>query len=303
MARGRHRAELDVQPALRQFSRPMASAAVGVLVFAASLGIGTTHLVGDDGAATRAMTVDDSESPSQAATRLGSTSSQASVLQARERIPATRERALPSSDPSTPAPVVIGQRWVATGTSVHSGPSPAHAPTTYLVAYVPIDVTGVIENAWSQVVVDGALGWVDSANLSDSQPVPPTPRATATPGLSGAPCSISRGIESGLTENARAVYRAVCAAHGDSVSSFGGYRAGDPRDHGTGRAVDITVSGEDGWRIARFLQVHAAQLDITYLIYQQQSWRAGNPANRWSPMADRGNPTANHFDHVHVSVS
>jgi len=106
-----------------------------------------------------------------------------------------------------------------------------------------------------------------------------------------------------LTSNARSVYRAVCAAYGGSVSSFGGYRAGDPGDHGSGRAVDIMVSGEPGWTIARFVQAHSRELHVTYVIYQQQIWLAGNPTSQWRTMEDRGSRTANHYDHVHVSVS
>ena len=122
-------------------------------------------------------------------------------------------------------------------------------------------------------------------------------------GVSDTPCSISSSIESHLTSNARSVYRAVCAAFGDPVSSFGGYRAGDGGDHGSGRAVDIMVSGEPGWAIARYVQAHARELGVTYVIYQQQIWLVGNPTSQWEAMEDRGSRTANHYDHVHVSVS
>ena len=98
------------------------------------------------------------------------------------------------------------------------------------------------------------------------------------------------------------MYRAVCAAYGGSVSSFGGLRPGDDGDHGSGRAVDIMVSGEPGWEIARFLQANAGELGISYLIYEQRYWPAGSPAGAWEWMADRGGATANHYDHVHVSV-
>jgi hypothetical protein len=125
----------------------------------------------------------------------------------------------------------------------------------------------------------------------------------ATPGVSNAPCPISSGLEVHLTSNARAVYRAVCAAFGSTVSSFGGYRAGDPGDHGSGRAVDIMVSGAPGWDIARYVQAHARELGVTYVIYQQKIWLAGNPTSQWKAMEDRGSITANHYDHVHVSVS
>lgn len=127
--------------------------------------------------------------------------------------------------------------------------------------------------------------------------------ALVAAGLSGAACPISGSIEAHLTANARAVYRAVCAAFPGVVSSYGGYRAGSPGDHGTGRAVDIMVSGDPGLAIARFVQAHAAALHVTYVIYQQKIWLVGNPTSDWRPMADRGSRTANHYDHVHVSVA
>jgi hypothetical protein len=138
----------------------------------------------------------------------------------------------------------------------------------------------------------------------------PTPQSKAKPqpkrvssGVSGARCSISPSIESHLTSNARSVYRAVCAAFGGSVSAFGGYRAGDPGDHGSGRAVDIMVSGQPGLDIARYVQAHARELHVKYVIYQQRIWLAGHPTSQWRLMEDRGSRTQNHYDHVHVSVS
>jgi hypothetical protein len=125
---------------------------------------------------------------------------------------------------------------------------------------------------------------------------------SAAAGLSAARCPISSSIQSHLTANARAVYRAVCAAFHGTVSSFGGYRAGSSGDHGTGRAVDIMVSGDPGLAIAHYVQAHAEALHVTYVIYQQKIWLAGKPTSQWTPMEDRGSRTANHYDHVHVSV-
>ena len=133
------------------------------------------------------------------------------------------------------------------------------------------------------------------------RPRPRVKRAAA--GVSGASCPVSSSIESHLTSNARSVYRAVCAAFRGSVSSFGGYRAGDGGDHGSGRAVDIMVSGQPGRDIARYVQTHARELGVTYVIYEQKIWHAGNPMSQWKFMENRGSRTANHYDHVHVSVT
>jgi uncharacterized protein YraI len=203
--------------------------------------------------------------------------------------------------PPPPLPAVVGRLWATTDVNVRSGPSSGTERIGSLGAITQVDVSGATENGWTQVVLDGKAGWVKSSYLSESKPEPKA--APAAPDVSGAACPISSSIESHLTSNARAVYRAVCAAYGGSVSSFGGYRAGDSGDHGSGRAVDIMVSGDPGWTIARFVQAHASELDVSYVIYQQKIWLAGNPTSQWKAMEDRGSTTANHYDHVHVSVN
>jgi uncharacterized protein YraI len=228
-----------------------------------------------------------------------------SALRAEQRASRDMTRSPASATPveqtHEPVPDVVGRLWTTTAVNIRSGPSAGHDRIGSLKAVTQADVTGVTKNGWTQVVTDGRAGWVRSVYLSKSKPKP-QPRS-ASPGVSDAPCSISSSIESHLTSNARSVYRAVCAAFGGSVSSFGGYRAGDGGDHGSGRAVDIMVSGEPGWDTARYVQAHSRELGVAYVIYQQQIWLAGNPTSEWKTMEDRGSRTANHYDHVHVSVS
>jgi uncharacterized protein YraI len=190
---------------------------------------------------------------------------------------------------------------VTTDVNVRSGPATDADRIGSLEALSRVGVTGRTTSGWTQVVTDGRAGWVKSTYLSETKPEPRP--ADVPPGVSNAPCPIDAYLEPNLKPNARTVYRAVCAAFRDTVSSFGGYRAGDDGDHGTGRAVDIMVSGDPGWDIVRYVQTHARDLGVTYVIYQQQMWFAGDPAGQWKKMEDRGSKTANHFDHVHVSVS
>ena len=219
--------------------------------------------------------------------------------------PAAPEPSLPEpSVPVEPVPVapptVVGTLWVSAGVNVRSGPTADSDRISSLADRDQVEVTGTTENGWTQVVVDGLVGWVNSDYLSETTPgAAPDPGAAA---LSDAACSIDPEIEPNLTGNAQAVYRAVCAAYGGPVTAFGGYRPGDGGDHGSGRAVDVMVSGQAGWEVARFLQTRAGELGISYLIYEQQYWPVGSPAAAWERMEDRGGATANHFDHVHVSV-
>jgi uncharacterized protein YraI len=291
-------------PRLPRLPRPVVVAGVGTALLGVALLVTLWPNTGS-GPATRAVAAaDDGRRDALAADAL----QDAAAFRAEER--ASRDKTGSPPVGQTPAdvgpepepvPAVVGQLWVTADVNIRSGPSAGHDRIGSLEAVTRVDITGATESGWTQVVTDGRAGWVRSTYLSKSKPKPqPT---SASPGVSDASCSISSGIESHLTSNARSVYRAVCAAFGGSVSSFGGYRPGDSGDHGSGRAVDIMVSGEPGWDIARYVQAHSRELGVTYVIYEQQIWLAGDPTSQWTPMEDRGSRTANHYDHVHVSVS
>ncbi|MGO1916620.1 MAG: ligand-binding protein SH3 [Brevibacterium aurantiacum] len=119
-------------------------------------------------------------------------------------------------------------------------------------------------------------------------------------GISNEPCSVSSSIESGLQPNAVNGYRAVCAKFPE-VKTYGGVRPGSgTSDHYTGGAVDIMITGATGDRIADYLIKNSGALNVKYVIWEQRIW---NPGSGWSSMEDRGSPTDNHFDHVHVSFN
>ncbi|MBK6870106.1 MAG: SH3 domain-containing protein [Kineosporiaceae bacterium] len=311
MSKGRHRAEPVRQTSARlprQLTRPAAGIGAALLASAlvVSLWPDARSTVGD----TAVIVADDlRQDDAVAANALRA----AAAMRTEERV--SRRRSAPAqpassavtsasptpaaTTPASSVPEMVGQRWATTGVTIRSGPSAERDRIGALEAAAGIGITGVTENGWTQVVTDGRVGWVKSTYLATSKPKV----ASVPSGVSDAKCSISTSIESHLTSRARAVYRAVCAAYGDSVSSFGGYRAGDDGDHGNGKAIDIMVSGEPGWVIARYVQAHARELGVSYVIYRQQIWMAGNPTSQWKFMEDRGGTTANHYDHVHVSVS
>ncbi|WP_431931788.1 coiled-coil domain-containing protein [Nonomuraea jabiensis] len=88
-------------------------------------------------------------------------------------------------------------------------------------------------------------------------------------------------------------------------------RPGDPGEHGKGRACDFMMSrggtmatGSDearGDALADYLIKNGARIGVMYIIWKQRYYdiRSGGG---WDPMSDRGGVTANHYDHVHVSV-
>ncbi|KAI9764042.1 MAG: hypothetical protein M1840_008918 [Geoglossum simile] len=78
-------------------------------------------------------------------------------------------------------------------------------------------------------------------------------------------------------------------------------------DHNQGLALDFMVGlrSPNGQPLAEWVMNHHVDLQVKYVIWGQRIWNIENegprPWAQWRPMEDRGNPTANHWDHVHVS--
>jgi hypothetical protein len=121
--------------------------------------------------------------------------------------------------------------------------------------------------------------------------------STSVPSGTGSGAYVGWCSDKGLGSNASVVCSAVRSNFG--ITSIGGYRAG-AGDHGTGKAVDVMVSGSTGDAVAQWAINHMGQLNITYVIWKQRIWLSG--ASSWRSMEDRGSVTANHYDHVHISV-
>lgn len=85
---------------------------------------------------------------------------------------------------------------------------------------------------------------------------------------------------------------------------------GDPQDHATGHACDFMVttggvmaSGSakaQGDQVAEYAISHASSLGVKYVIWRQRIYDMRSPG--WRMMENRGGNTANHYDHVHISV-
>jgi len=112
----------------------------------------------------------------------------------------------------------------------------------------------------------------------------------------------SAGISSkcgnlGLDNDAARLCTAVQKTFG--VSSIGGYRP-NAGEHSTGQAIDFMVSSSKGDAVAAFVQANVGAYDVKYIIWKQRYWA---PGRSWRMMEDRGSVTANHYDHVHVTVN
>lgn len=110
-----------------------------------------------------------------------------------------------------------------------------------------------------------------------------------------------------LQPQAEAFRQEIAAKFG--ITNIGGYREGDPDDHGKGLAVDVMVptSSELGDQVAQYAIDNMDRAGISYVIWKQQFYMPVDniygPANTWNQMPDRGGDTANHYDHVHISFN
>ncbi|AWN60769.1 LysM peptidoglycan-binding domain-containing protein [Streptococcus sobrinus] len=93
------------------------------------------------------------------------------------------------------------------------------------------------------------------------------------------------------------------------TTDIGGYRQGDSGDHGSGNAVDVMTydNTQLGQEVADYATSNMEANNISYVIYQQKFYAPTDniygPAYTWNEMPDRGDATANHMDHVHVSFN
>jgi uncharacterized protein YgiM (DUF1202 family) len=193
-----------------------------------------------------------------------------------------------------PEPEVVGSRYTEVALKVRKTPDAEADVVTVLDAADKVKITDVTEDGYRQIIYNDKPRWVKAEFLSKSKP-----EASASGGLSTAPCASGSGVEGGLGANAIAAHRAICARF-PQVTAYGGYRAGSA-NHSSGRAIDVMVSGAAGWEIANWARANASALGITEVIHAQKIWTTQRAGDGWRGMSDRGSATANHYDHVHLS--
>jgi hypothetical protein len=203
----------------------------------------------------------------------------------------------------TAPPKIAGSKFTTTDVNVWSAPVQAGTPLTVLAKGSQVSVTGQVQGIWAQIVRNGVARWVKAQYLSATKPVAQaTPTAQPTGGISAKACASGSAVETGLTPDAIRVHRAICNLFTD-ITAYGGLRSGDSgSEHATGHALDIMVSGSEGQRVADWLHAHYKELGVSQLIWQQHIWTVQRSSEGWRAMPDRGSITANHYDHVHVTV-
>lgn len=119
-------------------------------------------------------------------------------------------------------------------------------------------------------------------------------------------CMRTLGAVTAPTRSVAEEVVAAAAAAGHRLETLWGKSAGDPavNEHATGRAIDFMVfaNAVAGQWIADYIWQERVRLGLIHQIWRQRI-RSTDPRFNpgiWITMADRGDPTANHYDHVHA---
>lgn len=293
MAPARHKEALRAAwPHLRSLRKVGAAAAVTTLAVAGGVAV--------------ALPEEPAESVSAISTAVPEVRTSAVPVPVRVQ-PISRSESRVQLEPKPPE--VTGHRFATDVVNIRALPREDSRRVGSLEWAERVPVSGVTRGEWTEVVIDKQSRWVHSDFLAKKKPRPEpepepeveeTQEAAPAPTVSGAACPTS-SVESGLTANAVAVHRAVCNAF-PSISSYGGVRPGDSGEHGTGRALDVMISGDAGWDVAEFVRANAGDLGVSEVLYSQKIWTVERSSEGWRYMEDRGSTTANHYDHVHVTV-
>jgi hypothetical protein len=189
---------------------------------------------------------------------------------------------------------VVGKKWTHRALTLRVTPADNGPTVGEVKTDQKVDVTGREKNGFTEVVVDGVARWVSSQYVADSRDPASLPLGTT-------PCAGTSSVMGGLTADADKVYMAVCNAF-PQVKVYGGR---DPHgEHVAGKAIDIMISDvAGGTAIANFLRAHAGELNLYNVIWRQHIWTPVRSGEGWRAMSSRGSATANHMDHVHVSVN
>ncbi|MHA7181598.1 hypothetical protein ACX80J_15950 [Arthrobacter sp. MDB2-24] len=161
--------------------------------------------------------------------------------------------------------------------------------------------TSGIDEAVLQVLVEGPSG--------DAGP------ALSCRGSVDDALKVEEMTASGLTPRAEQVRTAMTEVFGEQ--SLGGFAPGgvgqghgEESTHYDGRAIDVffrPVTEEnrrEGWMLSHWLVAHAEDLDIQYVIFDDQFWSARIARGQWHPYdaPAPANEILRHLDHVHVDV-
>ena len=194
-------------------------------------------------------------------------------------------------------------------TTVEETTTVAEPTTTVEETTTAAETTTTVEETTTTEATTEAVTEAQSApatyQAEPSQGASATYTAPAAPDY--ATIAATKSENAGLQPQTAAFKEEVANLFG--ITSFSGYRPGDPGDHGKGLAIDfmVPVSSALGDQIADYAIQNMASRGISYIIWKQRFYAPYpskyGPAYTWNPMPDRGSVTENHYDHVHVSMN
>jgi uncharacterized protein YgiM (DUF1202 family) len=197
----------------------------------------------------------------------------------------------------TALPKVTGTRHATTALLIRSTSKSKNFKVIATVSKASqLKITKNLANGRTQVIYNNKARWVITKYLTKRVPVKnPTP----TP---------EYAVEKGLTPSMIAVHRGALVAW-PTIKTYYGYRNDPSSDHYSGRALDLmlpnytTASGKAlGAKVAAWGVANLKQYGIDYVIYNQHIYSGRRASEGWRLMADRGSDSANHKNHVHISV-
>ena len=227
---------------------------------------------------------------------------------------ATTEAAAPVVEETTtvaePTTTVEETTTVAEPTTTVEETTTVAEPTTTVEETTTVaETTTTVEETTTTEATTEAVTEAQSApatyQAEPSQGASATYTAPAAPDY--ATIAATKSENAGLQPQTAAFKEEVANLFG--ITSFSGYRPGDPGDHGKGLAIDfmVPVSSALGDQIADYAIQNMASRGINYIIWKQRFYAPYDskygPAYTWNPMPDRGSVTENHYDHVHVSMN
>ena len=188
----------------------------------------------------------------------------------------------------TPPLKVVGSKYATASLNVRTAPDRDSEVVAVVSAGTKLSVTAAMHDGFRFISYAGRGRWISNKYLSSTKPKVSTTTGggggAGGGGISAAPCPGDSAVESGLTQDAIRVHRALCARY-PQISSFGGRRAGDGGFHGTGQAVDAMIANSSvGWDIANWTRANASKLGVSEVIYYQKIWTVQRSSEGWRPM-------------------
>lgn len=232
--------------------------------------------------------------------------------------------------PTAALPRTIGKTYATADLLLRDSPEAQFVSYGTAPTGSTIEVTGRNINGMAEIVHKGTVRWVTARYLSATAPdttkapaaTPVKNSSSAAANLSGtttttkssdtSKSSASTGSSSNtssrfnlpnLTASSRTLLGKL-ESRFPEVRTIYGVRQDPLPDHPSGRALDIMVYSNEalGDRVAEWTRENAQELNIDYIIWNQRIWSVARASEGWRHMADRGSVTANHRDHVHITV-